>query len=188
VSGPVRVRERAAGRDFALAAGGFWQVHPAAADTLSACVLAVLAPRPGETALDLYAGAGLFAAGLAGAVGPAGRVVAVESDPAAAADARANVPAAEVRAARVTRGLLGGLGVRPDVAVLDPPRAGAGPDVLAALLALGPRAVAYVSCDPAALARDLRALPEGWRLAGVRAFDCFPMTQHVEVVAHLARS
>jgi tRNA/tmRNA/rRNA uracil-C5-methylase (TrmA/RlmC/RlmD family) len=236
--GPARVREHAAGRDWELAAGGFWQVHPAAADTLAACVLDFLGPAPGETALDLYAGAGLFAGLLAAAVGPTGRVLAVEADPQAAADARANLtpppapaagsaraagpgragapgsadeagpavdsaasgPAAGaavhgsadgwgavvVREARVSPGLLGGLGVRPDVAVLDPPRAGAGPDVLTALLALRPRAVAYVSCDPAALARDLRAaLDAGWRLARLRAFDCFPMTQHVETVALL---
>ena len=89
--GPPRVRERAAGRDWELAATGFWQVHPAAADVLAGCVLDFLAPAPGETALDLYAGAGLFAGLLAAAVGPSGRVVAVESDPQAAADARANL-------------------------------------------------------------------------------------------------
>jgi tRNA/tmRNA/rRNA uracil-C5-methylase (TrmA/RlmC/RlmD family) len=185
--GPARIRERAGGRDWELAAGGFWQVHPAAADTLAACVLELLAPRPGETALDLYAGAGLFAGLLADAVGPDGHVLAVESDPVAADDARANLDGhAEVREARVTAGLLGGLGFRPDLAVLDPPRAGAGPDVLTALLALHPRAVAYVSCDPAALARDLRAaLDAGWTLTTLRAYDCFPMTQHVETVALL---
>jgi tRNA/tmRNA/rRNA uracil-C5-methylase (TrmA/RlmC/RlmD family) len=192
LAGPPRVRERAAGRDWELAATGFWQVHPAAADVLAGCVLDFLAPATGETALDLYAGAGLFAGLLATAVGPSGRVVAVEADPQAAADARANLapPAAstpvEVRAVRVSAGLLGGLGIAPDVAVLDPPRAGAGPDVLTALLALRPRAVAYVSCDPAALARDLRAAVDaGWRLTRLRAFDCFPMTQHVETVALL---
>jgi tRNA/tmRNA/rRNA uracil-C5-methylase (TrmA/RlmC/RlmD family) len=190
LSGPPRVRERAGGREWELAAGGFWQVHPAAADALAACVLDLLAPAPGETALDLYAGAGLFAGLLAEAVGPAGRVVAVESDAQAAADARANLAgtaaAGQVRQARVTGGLLGGLGVAPDVVVLDPPRAGAGAEVLSALLALHPRAVAYVSCEPAALARDLRvALDAGWRLTGLRAFDCFPMTQHVETVARL---
>jgi tRNA/tmRNA/rRNA uracil-C5-methylase (TrmA/RlmC/RlmD family) len=188
VSGPGRIRERAAGRDWELDAGGFWQVHPAAADTLAACVLELLAPRPGETALDLYAGAGLFAGLLAGAVGPAGHVLAVESDERAAADARANLAGlpAEVRTGRVSAGLLGGLGAAPDIAVLDPPRAGAGPEVLTALLALRPRAVAYVSCDPAALARDLRAaLDAGWHLAALRAYDCFPMTQHVETVALL---
>jgi tRNA/tmRNA/rRNA uracil-C5-methylase (TrmA/RlmC/RlmD family) len=188
VAGPERIRERAGGRDWELAAGGFWQVHPAAADTLAACVLDMLAPRPGETALDLYAGAGLFAGLLAAAVGPDGHVLAVESDERAAADARANLAGlpAEVRAGRVTAGLLGGLGTAPDLAVLDPPRAGAGPEVLTALLALRPRAVAYVSCDPAALARDLRtAVDAGWHLTALRAFDCFPMTQHVETVALL---
>jgi tRNA/tmRNA/rRNA uracil-C5-methylase (TrmA/RlmC/RlmD family) len=192
LAGPPRVREHAAGRDWELAATGFWQVHPAAADALSACVLDFLAPAPGETALDLYAGAGLFAGVLAAAVGPSGHVLAVEADPQAAADARTNLAAAdgggavEVRTGRVSAGLLGGVGIVPDVAVLDPPRAGAGPDVLTALLALRPRAVAYVSCDPASLARDLRAAVDaGWRLARLRAFDCFPMTQHVETVALL---
>jgi len=195
LAGPARVRERAAGRDWELAATGFWQVHPAAADVLAGCVLDFLAPTPGEAALDLYSGAGLFAGLLATAVGPEGRVLAVEADPQAADDARANLArpgtvaagaAVEVRTARVSPGLLGGLGIGPDVAVLDPPRAGAGPDVLTALLALRPRAVAYVSCDPAALARDLRAaVDSGWRLTRLRAFDCFPMTQHVEAVALL---
>jgi len=87
LAGPPRVREHAAGRDWELAATGFWQVHPAAADALSACVLDYLAPAPGETALDLYAGAGLFAGVLAAAVGPSGHVLAVEADPQAAADA-----------------------------------------------------------------------------------------------------
>ena len=163
LAGPPRVHEHAAGRDWELAATGFWQAHPAAADALSACVLDFLAPAPGQTALDLYAGAGLFAGVLAAAVGPSGHVLAVEADPQAAADARTNLAAAdggaavEVRTGRVSAGLLGGVGIVPDVAVLDPPRAGTGPDVLTALLALRPRAVAYVSCDPASLARDLRA-------------------------------
>jgi tRNA/tmRNA/rRNA uracil-C5-methylase (TrmA/RlmC/RlmD family) len=189
LEGPERVRERAAGREWELAAGGFWQVHPAAADTLARCVLDFLAPAPGETALDLYAGAGLFAGVLAAAVGPTGHVLAVEADPAAAADARANLAAAPVdlREGRVTAGLLTGLGIAPEIVVLDPPRAGAGTDVMAAILAMRPRAVAYVSCDPAGLARDLRAAVDaGWRLAALRAFDCFPMTQHVETVALLA--
>ena len=186
MAGPELVREVAGGRDWQVAATGFWQVHPAAADTLAGCVLDFLRPAPGETALDLYAGAGLFAGLLAAAVGPTGRVVAVEADPRAAADAAANVPGLEVRAARVTPGLLGGLGLRPDLVVLDPPRSGAGTAVVAAVLALVPRAVAYVACDPAALARDLRAaLDAGWRLAALRAFDCFPMTHHVEAVALL---
>ena len=184
--GPGVVREWAGGREWRVAATGFWQVHPAAADTLARCVLDFLRPAPGETALDLYAGAGLFAGLLAAAVGPGGRVVAVEADPRAAADAAGNVPGIEVRTARVTPGLLGGLGLGPDLVVLDPPRSGAGTAVMAAVLTLAPRAVAYVACDPATLARDLRlALDAGWELRGLRAFDCFPMTRHVETVALL---
>jgi tRNA/tmRNA/rRNA uracil-C5-methylase (TrmA/RlmC/RlmD family) len=113
----------------------------------------------------------------------------VESDRLAARDAVANLvdlPQARVLRARVTAGLLGRLGVRPDLAVLDPPRVGAGPAVVAALLALRPRAVAYVACDPAALGRDLRAArAAGYWLAALRAFDLFPMTHHVECVALL---
>jgi len=191
LEGPGRVREVAAGREWRVSATGFWQVHPAAADALSGCALGLLEPRPGETALDLYAGAGLFAGLLADAVGPAGRVVAVEADPTAAADAEHNLAGAaagvRVRPSRVTPGLLGGLGFRPDVVVLDPPRAGAGRDVIAALVELAPRAVAYVACDPASFARDLRvALDAGWELRALRAFDCFPMTHHVEIVALLS--
>jgi tRNA/tmRNA/rRNA uracil-C5-methylase (TrmA/RlmC/RlmD family) len=87
----------------------------------------------------------------------------------------------------VTPGLIGGLGAPgPDVVVLDPPRAGAGRDVVAAVLAARPRAVAYVACDPASFARDLRvALDAGWQLRTLRAYDCFPMTAHMETVALL---
>jgi tRNA/tmRNA/rRNA uracil-C5-methylase (TrmA/RlmC/RlmD family) len=114
-------------------------------------------------------------------------VIAVEADGRAAADARANLgPGATVRPSRVTPGLLGGLGVRPELVVLDPPRSGAGRDVMAAIVALAPRAVGYVSCDPASFARDLRvALDAGWELRALRAYDCFPMTHHVETVALL---
>jgi tRNA/tmRNA/rRNA uracil-C5-methylase (TrmA/RlmC/RlmD family) len=188
--GPAEVTERAAGRRWRVATSGFWQVHPAAADTLAGCVLELLAPRPGEAALDLYAGAGLFAGVLAQAVGERGRVLAVESDAVACADARANLadlPQVSVRRGRVGPGTLRRLGRRPDIAVLDPPRAGAGPAVMAALLALGPRAVAYVACDPAPLARDIAAAHDaGYRLVTLRAFDLFPMTHHVECIALLA--
>ncbi|MBX6388843.1 MAG: class I SAM-dependent RNA methyltransferase [Frankia sp.] len=192
---PEVLVEQVRDRRFEVATGAFWQVHPAAAELLVAEVLAALAPRPGETAFDLYAGAGLFAAFLAEAVGAAGTVVAFESDRAAARSATrslADLPQVSVRPVRVTpasvRGALGsaGAGRRVDVAVLDPPRAGAGPEVMAALLEQRPRAVAYVACDPAALARDLAAaLALGYRVTAVRGFDLFPMTAHVECVARL---
>src|SRR6185369_1433218 len=88
VSGPAKVHERALGRDWSLPAEAFWQVHPAAADTLAATVVELLAPRPAERAWDLYGGAGLFAAALAPRLDATGRITVVEADPKAAGAAR----------------------------------------------------------------------------------------------------
>ncbi len=189
VRGRAAVRETAAGRSWRVSGSGFWQVHPAAADTLVAAVLAALAPRPGETALDLYAGVGLFAGALAPALAPGGGVVAVEADPGAAADAAYNLrdlPSAEVATGTVRAVLRRRRGRTVDLVVLDPPRTGAGPGLCRSLAGLRPRAVAYVACDPSSLARDVAAFATvGYRLAGLRAFDLFPMTAHVECVALL---
>jgi tRNA/tmRNA/rRNA uracil-C5-methylase (TrmA/RlmC/RlmD family) len=143
--------------------------------------------------LDLYAGAGLFGGALAPAVGADGRVVCVEADPAACAAADANLadlPQAEVFQGEVDAeglaGLLAELGTPPDVVVLDPPRAGAGPAVCRQLAAAGPRVLVYVACDPASLGRDVAVLREaGYALTGLQSFDAFPMTAHVETVAVL---
>jgi tRNA/tmRNA/rRNA uracil-C5-methylase (TrmA/RlmC/RlmD family) len=190
-----RAQRSAGGRDWEVEGTGFWQVHPAAADALVGAVSAFAAVRPGETVLDLYAGAGLFGGALAPGVGADGRVVCVESDPAACAAADANL--ADLPQAEVWQGdvdapglteLLEDLG-RPDVVVLDPPRAGAGRDVSRVIAAAGPRAVVYVACDPASLARDIAAFADaGYRLEALRAFDCFPMTAHVECVALLVQA
>ena len=168
-------------------------MHPGAADALVGAVAEFAAVAPGETVLDLYAGAGLFGGALAPVVGESGRVVCVESDPGACAAADANLadlPQAEVWQGEVDAeglaGLLDELGTAPDVVVLDPPRAGAGQAVSRLLAATGARAVVYVACDPAALARDVAVFASaGYRLAGLRAFDAFPMTAHVECVALL---
>jgi tRNA/tmRNA/rRNA uracil-C5-methylase (TrmA/RlmC/RlmD family) len=191
----ARAERRAGGRDWEVEGTGFWQVHPAAADALVSAVAGFSEVRAGETVLDLYAGAGLFGGALAPAVGPEGRVVCVESDEAACAAADANL--AGLSQAEVWQGdvdadglgeLLAELGTAPDVVVLDPPRAGAGRAVSRLLAATGARAVVYVACDPASLARDVAGFAEGgYRLAAVRAFDAFPMTSHVEVVALLVR-
>jgi tRNA/tmRNA/rRNA uracil-C5-methylase (TrmA/RlmC/RlmD family) len=189
----TRAERRAGGRDWEVEGTGFWQVHPAAADALVGAVAEFAAVRPGETVLDLYAGAGLFGGALAPTVGETGRVVCVESDPGACAAANANLadlPHAEVWQGEVDaeglRELLEELGTPPDVVVLDPPRAGAGQAVSRLLAGTGARAVVYVACDPAALARDVAAFGEaGYRLAGIRGFDAFPMTAHVECVALL---
>ncbi len=180
--------------DFEVAADGFWQPHLDAPRTLVECVLDLLAARPGETALDLYAGVGLFTSFLADAVGPQGSVIAVEGDRRAAGLARTNLadhPHVQVIGGRVDRVLHRGLGTpdreaTADLVVLDPPRAGAKRQVVRAVAALEPRAVAYVACDPAALARDLGYFAElGYRLETLRAFDLFPMTSHTECVALL---
>ena len=177
--------------EFRLSARGFWQVHPAAAATFVAHVRRELAARPGERALDLYAGVGLFALALADAVGPTGAVLAIESDARAIADAKGNLrmrPEIELRRGKVDRALkpLVRQGIRTDLVVLDPPRTGAGKSVIKDVAALGPRAIAYVACDPAALARDVAyARDAGYGMRSLRAFDAFPMTHHVECIAIL---
>ena len=181
------VTEKAVGRSWRVSGSGFWQVHPAAADTLVASVLDALHPQPGEDAVDLYAGVGLFAGALAPHLSPDGTIVAIESDAVAAADAEYNLrdlPDAHVRRGRVAD-VLDRID-HSDLVVLDPPRAGAGPEVIRRIVAMTPRRVAYVSCDPATLARDLSTATEcGLSVLGVRAFDLFPMTAHVECVATL---
>jgi len=190
VEGPAEVTERAAGRTWRVPPEGFWQVHPAAAETLVAAVVEMLRPAGGESMWDLYGGAGLFAAAVAGHTH--GRTTVVESSSAGVASARTNLadlPHAEVVQARVDSALLRRRVTGPvDLVVLDPPRAGAGAKVVRAVVAAAPRAVAYVACDPASLARDINTFQElGWRLTALRAFDLFPMTQHVECVALLSR-
>jgi tRNA/tmRNA/rRNA uracil-C5-methylase (TrmA/RlmC/RlmD family) len=191
--GPRIVHEHAAGRDWEVTGSAFWQVHPGAGDTLVEAVLTALAPRRGEHAADLYSGVGLFSAALAERVGENGRVVAVEGDRTAVADAERNLgdlPQVEHLVDRVDRALTNGsLGADIDLVVLDPPRTGAKRKVVDAVAGLEPRAVAYVACDPAALARDVAIFAErGYRLTSLRAFDLFPMTHHVECVALLERS
>ncbi|GAB3211864.1 class I SAM-dependent RNA methyltransferase [Marinactinospora thermotolerans] len=192
IKGRRGIRENVAGREWRVSAGGFWQVHPAAAEVLTEAVLAALEPKSGETALDLYCGAGLFAGALADAVGPEGRVLGVEGQPDAVRDAQHNLrhqPQARVDRGDVASRLREWADLRADIAVLDPPRAGAGSAVVESLAALRLRRVAYVSCDPATLARDIATFAErGYRLENLRAFDAFPMTHHVECLAVLVRS
>ena len=186
--------QRAAGRDWRVSAGVFWQVHPSAADVLTSAVMTGLEPAPGEVALDLYCGAGLFAGALAPAVGPDGAVIGVEGDSAAVRDARHNLR--EWSWARVHKGdvaaVLSRGGLPPArLVVADPPRAGLAREVVDFLgeAQNGAARFTYVSCDPATLARDIGLLTaRGWSLEGLRGFDAFPMTHHVECVAILVRT
>lgn len=189
------------GERYRFDAGCFFQINHALLEPL---VSEGLRDAEGETALDLYSGVGLFTLPLARRFA---RVVAVEANPAAARFARLNLEDAGLANARVETSAVGEwlerddarpaldherLGqdearlVRADFVLLDPPRAGAEPAAVRGIIALRPRHISYVSCDPATLARDLRAFTtEGYRLASVRAFDMFPQTHHVETVVHL---
>ncbi|GDY32934.1 class I SAM-dependent RNA methyltransferase [Gandjariella thermophila] len=194
VAGSDVVTERAAGREWRLATHGFWQVHPAAADTLAAVVGEWAAAPGGGVAWDLYGGVGLFAAVLADQVGADGSVLVVEASRRAVADGAANL--ADLPQVRFATGPVDRVlarpdlaGERPDVVVLDPPRKGAGRAVVGAIAGRAPARVVYVACDPAALARDVALFAgHGYALTAVRAFDAFPMTHHVESVALLAPS
>lgn len=191
VHGRHHVTERVGERDFQVTGSGFWQVHPGAAATLLATVMEFADPKPGEWALDLYCGVGLFAASLAEAVGPDGAVFGVESESVAVRDAERNLR--DLPQARFGRGFvesaLDRYGIeRADLVVVDPPRTGLGREVAARIASLEASRIVYVSCDPATLARDLSWLGErGYRLAELRAYDAFPMTSHVESVALLVR-
>ncbi|MFI9124054.1 class I SAM-dependent RNA methyltransferase [Streptomyces bikiniensis] len=189
VHGRAFVRERADERTHRVGSGGFWQIHPKAADTLMKAVMQGLLPRKGDTALDLYCGVGLFAGALADRVGDRGAVLGIESGKRAVEDARHNLQHFE--RVRIEQGkveaVLPRTGITEvDLIVLDPPRAGAGKQTVHHLSTLGARRIAYVACDPAALARDLAYFRErGYRVRTLRAFDLFPMTHHVECVAIL---
>ncbi|RFU83020.1 class I SAM-dependent RNA methyltransferase [Streptomyces triticagri] len=189
VHGRPFVRERADGRTYRVGNGGFWQVHPKAADTLVTAVMQGLLPRKGDTALDLYCGVGLFAAAIADRVGDEGAVLGIESGKRAVEDARHNVR--EFDRVRIEQGkvesALPRTGITSaDLVVLDPPRSGAGKQTVTHLSTLGARRIAYVACDPAALSRDLSYFADaGYRVRVLRAFDLFPMTHHLECVAIL---
>ncbi|MEV8588295.1 TRAM domain-containing protein [Streptomyces sp. NPDC051180] len=189
VHGRAFVRERADERTHRVGNGGFWQVHPKAADTLMKAVMQGLLPRKGDTALDLYCGVGLFAGALADRVGEQGAVLGIESGKRAVEDARHNLagfPRVRVEQGKV-ESVLPRTGITEvDLIVLDPPRAGAGQQTVHHLANLGARRIAYVACDPAALARDLSYFSaRGYKVRTLRAFDLFPMTHHVECVAIL---
>ena len=179
--------------EYVVAARGFWQVHPGAASTFLSRVVDLLGAGPGDRVLDLYAGSGLFTMRLGELVEPGGFVLGVEGDAVAVANGERNtehLPNVEWRAARVDRELrsLVRQGVTADLAVLDPPRTGAGKEVMALLAQVAPRRVVYVACDPAALARDVRQAAEhGYTMTSLEGWDAFPMTHHVECIAVLER-
>ena len=194
---------------YQVSAGGFWQIHRAAPSTMVGTMLTMLRPQEGECTLDLYAGAGLFTAALADAVGATGTVVSIEGSPVTHKDARSNFAPdgcsrtensadtrIEVIRGDVARHLVDlktalEFGEIPaiDAVVLDPSREGANRTTLERLDALDPKRILYVACDPASLGRDTGILRElGWDMVQLRAFDMYPNTHHVESVALFERA
>lgn len=174
--------------DYRLSAGGFWQVHERAPSTLLLAVLDGADVRPGEHVAELFSGAGLFTYPLALAVGESGTVFAFEGSAQAVDDARYNLrntPWARASVRRIGPTIAPEIG-RADVIVADPPRAGLGKQTAAALAALPARRIVLVSCDPAAMARDVAQLrANGRHVVAVDAIDIFPHTHHVEIVTVL---
>lgn len=194
---------------YQVSAGGFWQIHRAAPSTMVGTMLTMLRPQEGECTLDLYAGAGLFTAALADAVGATGTVVSIEGSPVTHKDARSNFAPdgcsrtensantrIEVIRGDVARHLVDlktalEFGEIPaiDAVVLDPSREGANRTTLERLDVLDPKRILYVACDPASLGRDTGILRElGWDMVQLRAFDMYPNTHHVESVALFERA
>lgn len=194
---------------YQVSAGGFWQIHRAAPSTMVGTMLTMLRPQEGECTLDLYAGAGLFTAALADAVGATGTVVSIEGSPVTHKDARSNFAPdgcsrtensantrIEVIRGDVARHLVDlktaiEFGEIPaiDAVVLDPSREGANRTTLERLDALDPKRILYVACDPASLGRDTGILRDlGWDMVQLRAFDMYPNTHHVESVALFERA
>ena len=168
-----------------VAQRSFWQSHKLAPEVLTKVVKEYASLREGDFVLDLYGGVGLFTSQFLDVIGESGRVDLVEGSKSATADALRNF--SEFGNVKVHTGdvakLLPGFS-KSDVIVLDPPREGAGRDVVAAMVALKPRSIIYVACDPAALARDTTYLSSaGYEIKEIRAFDLFPMTHHIETVA-----
>ncbi|WP_144804252.1 class I SAM-dependent RNA methyltransferase [Curtobacterium sp. BH-2-1-1] len=198
---PTVVRELVGERAFAVDDTGFWQVHRQAPAVLTAAVQDLVdrdRVDPEGQHLDLYGGVGLLAAALGDVVGPKARITSVESAPRATEHAQENLAewiGARAETGRVDRWLArtAAGASRPELerfragtVVLDPPRSGAGREVVVQIAALQPAQVVYVACDPVALARDVATFADlGYRLEALRAFDLFPHTHHLEAVARL---
>jgi tRNA/tmRNA/rRNA uracil-C5-methylase (TrmA/RlmC/RlmD family) len=190
VEGRYEAVQRVGERSWRVPVTAFWQAHRAAAGVYSSLVADWAQPGAGMTVWDLYGGAGVFAAALGDAVGESGRVLTVDTSRAATRTARAalaDLPQVAVITDSVRRALM----VQPasaDVAVLDPPRSGAGRDVIDLLSAAGVPRVVHIGCEAASFARDIGLYRgRGYVVEKIRVFDAFPLTHHTECIALLTR-
>lgn len=191
------IEERLDGLAFAISAHSFFQTNTPQAETLVRLVREFAAVRAGETVFDLYCGCGVFALALARSAGSE-RVVGFELSDSSIADARANAERNDLGGVRFVAGdlaltltpeqlALRGL-PRPDVCVVDPPRAGLHARVLDSLRLLEPARIVYVSCNARSAVQDLGPLlAEGYRLTRIQPVDLFPHTPHLECVFALER-
>ncbi|MBI3226092.1 MAG: class I SAM-dependent RNA methyltransferase [Mycolicibacterium cosmeticum] len=188
VEGQYEALQRIGGREWQVPVTAFWQAHRDAPEVYSALIRDAARLEPGMTAWDLYGGAGVFAAALAEGVGETGQVLTVDTSRGSARSARAaldDMPWVSVVTDSVRRALTGRRD-RADVAVLDPPRTGAGREIID-LIAGVPRVI-HIGCEAASFARDVgEYLRNGYTVEQLRVFDAFPLTHHVECVAVLSR-
>ena len=186
--GPAVTQETIDGHPLEVSQQSFWQSHRSAPDTLIDVLLVRV--KEGDRVFDLYGGVGLFTAAIINQIGPLGSVDLVESGSTSIADARRNfstIPNIRVHPGDVAK-VLNSL-AEVDLVILDPPREGAGKDIVEKIARKRPREIIYVACDPASLARDVSYLSElGFEMKELRAFDLFPMTHHVECVARFEPS
>lgn len=169
---------------FRVSAGSFFQVNRHLTNQL---VTLVTANQGGHTALDLYAGVGLFSVSLSRQFE---RVIAVESAASSFTDLGQNAPPTVKTVRSTVEQYLSNVAgrMRPDFVVVDPPRGGLGQSVTRSLAGLGAPRLTYVSCDPATLARDLGGLlAAGYRVQQAHLVDLFPQTYHLESVFQLVR-
>ncbi len=182
--------QRVGRRVWQVPATGFWQSHRDAPEFYSELVRRWAQDCEAKRAWDLYGGAGLFAAALAEVTGEDGEVVTVDTSRAASAAARsalADLPQVRVVCDSVRR-VLAGVAGGADIAVLDPPRAGAGRPVIELLAGVGVPRVIHIGCEAAAFARDISLYrAHGYRVESIRVFDAFPLTHHVECIALLEK-
>ena len=191
VEGSYEATQRVGERTWTVPVTAFWQAHREAATTYSGLVKEWAQLSPGMTAWDLYGGAGVFAATLAESVGPTGHVLSVDTSRGSSRAARtalADLGWVDVLTESVRRALTTQRR-RADVAVLDPPRTGAGREVIDLLAAADVPRVVHIGCEAASFARDVGLYRgHGYAVEELRVFDSFPLTHHVECVAVLSRA